>query len=112
MKEELKVVAAPGHHLLQQTSVSIKDLETETLLLTELGCSYRTLFEELFRAKDIYPANKIEFVSVEAIKQCVIADLGIAVLPAIVVEKIYERDDKRVTSRKYYQSNFHTNCLA
>ncbi len=27
MKEELKVVAAPGHHLLQQTSVSIKDLE-------------------------------------------------------------------------------------
>ncbi|MRA64068.1 LysR family transcriptional regulator, partial [Bacillus thuringiensis] len=37
--------------------------------------------------KDIYPANKIEFVSVEAIKQCVIADLGVAVLPAIVVEK-------------------------
>ncbi len=87
MKEELKVVAAPGHHLLQQTSVSIKDLEKETLLLTELGCSYRTLFEELFRIQDVYPANKIEFVSVEAIKQCVIADLGIAVLPAIVVEK-------------------------
>ncbi|MEH7269982.1 LysR substrate-binding domain-containing protein, partial [Bacillus toyonensis] len=50
----------------------------------ELGCSYRTLFEELFRIEDVYPANKIEFVSVEAIKQCVIADLGIAVLPAIV----------------------------
>jgi DNA-binding transcriptional LysR family regulator len=87
MKEELKVVSAPGHRLLEQTSVSIKDLEKETLLLTELGCSYRTLFEELFRTEDVYPANKIEFVSVEAIKQCVIADLGIAVLPAIVVEK-------------------------
>ena len=83
MKEELKVVAAPGHHLLQQTSVSIKDLEKETLLLTELGCSYRILFEELFRSQDVYPVNKIEFVSVEAIKQCVIADLGVA----IVVEK-------------------------
>ncbi len=56
-------------------------------MLTELGCSYRTLFEELLRTEDVYPANKIEFVSVEAIKQCVIADLGIAVLPAIVVEK-------------------------
>lgn len=87
MKEELKVVAAPGHRLLERPSVSIKDLEKETLLLTELGCSYRTLFEELFRTEDVYPANKIEFVSVEAIKQCVIADLGIAVLPAIVVEK-------------------------
>lgn len=87
MKEELKVVAAPTHRLLEQTTASIKDLESETLLLTELGCSYRTLFEELFRWEDVYPANKIEFVSVEAIKQCVIADLGIAVLPAIVVEK-------------------------
>ncbi|WP_377864929.1 LysR family transcriptional regulator [Bacillus sp. R86525] len=87
MKEELKVVAAPTHRLLEQPSVSTKDLESETLLLTELGCSYRTLFEELFHAEDVYPANKIEFVSVEAIKQCVIADLGIAVLPAIVVEK-------------------------
>lgn len=35
----------------------------------------------------IHPANKIEFVSVETIKQCVIANLEIAVLPAIVVEK-------------------------
>ncbi|MCH5456609.1 LysR family transcriptional regulator [Bacillus cereus] len=87
MKEELKVVAAPTHRLLEQTTAAIKDLESETLLLTELGCSYRTLFEELFRWEDVYPANKIEFVSVEAIKQCVIADLGIAVLPAIVVEK-------------------------
>ncbi|EJQ13202.1 hypothetical protein IE3_02101 [Bacillus cereus BAG3X2-1] len=87
MKEELKVVAASGHRLLEQPSISTKDLESETLLLTELGCSYRTLFEELFRTEGVYPANKIEFVSVEAIKQCVIADLGIAVLPAIVVEK-------------------------
>lgn len=31
MKEELKVVAAPGHILLEQTTVSIKDLESETL---------------------------------------------------------------------------------
>lgn len=87
MKEELKVVAASGHRLLEQPSISTKDLESETLLLTELGCSYRTLFEELFRTEDVYPANKIEFVRVEAIKQCVITDLGIAVLPAIVVEK-------------------------
>ena len=62
MKEKLKVVAAPTHRLLEQTTASIKDLESETLLLTELGCSYRTLFEELFRWEDVYPANKLSLL--------------------------------------------------
>ncbi|PEB47488.1 LysR family transcriptional regulator [Bacillus pseudomycoides] len=87
IQEELKIVVFPNYPLLEKTTVSIKDLENETLLLTELGCSYRTIFEDLFRTEDVYPINKIEFVSVEAIKQCVIAGLGIAILPAMVVEK-------------------------
>lgn len=90
VQEELKIVAFPNHPLLEKSIISTKELESETLLLTELGCSYRTIFEELFRAEDVYPANKIEFVSVEAIKQCVIAGLGIAILPAMVVEKDIE----------------------
>ncbi|PEF41051.1 LysR family transcriptional regulator [Bacillus wiedmannii] len=113
MKEELKIVAASGHRLLEQRFITTKDLESETLLLTELGCSYRILFEELFRTEDVYPANKIEFVSVEAIKQCVIADLGIAVLPAIVVEKdiregtIKELHVENVISPIYTQIAWH-----
>ncbi|KEK22685.1 LysR family transcriptional regulator [Bacillus gaemokensis] len=87
IQEELKIVAFPNHPLCEKSIISTKDFENETLLLTELGCSYRTIFEELFRAEGIYPTNKIEFVSVEAIKQCVIAGLGIAILPAMVVEK-------------------------
>lgn len=87
IKEELKIVVFPNHPLLEKSTISTKDFENETLLLTELGCSYRTIFEESFRAEGVYPINKIEFVSVEAIKQCVIAGLGIAILPAMVVEK-------------------------
>lgn len=87
IQEELKIVVFPNHPLLEKSTISTKDFENETLLLTELGCSYRTIFEELFRAEGVYPINKIEFVSVEAIKQCVIAGLGIAILPAMVVEK-------------------------
>ena len=87
IQEELKIVVCPNHPLLKNPIISTKDLESETLLLTELGCSYRTIFEELFHAEGVYPVNKIEFVSVEAIKQCVIAGLGIAILPAMVVEK-------------------------
>ncbi|EEM04869.1 hypothetical protein bmyco0002_26670 [Bacillus pseudomycoides] len=87
VREKLKIVVFPNHPLLEKSIISTKDFESETLLLTELGCSYRTIFEELFRADDVYPVNKIEFVSVEAIKQCVIVGLGIAILPAMVVEK-------------------------
>ncbi|PED06192.1 LysR family transcriptional regulator [Bacillus pseudomycoides] len=87
IQEELKIVVCSNHPLLKNPIISTKDLESETFLLTELGCSYRTIFEELFRAEGVYPVNKIEFVSVEAIKQCVIAGLGIAILPAMVVEK-------------------------
>lgn len=87
IQEKMVMVASPNHPLHVKKEVRPKDLEHETLLLTETGCSYRTLLEEAFRTADVYPLNKIEFVSVEAIKQCVIAGLGIALLPAMVVEK-------------------------
>ena len=46
MKEELKIVAASGHHLLEKASISTKDLESETLLLTELGLQLQQLVKK------------------------------------------------------------------
>lgn len=87
IQEQIKMTASPDHPLFKKSEVYMKDLEDETLLLTETGCSYRTLFEESFRSAGVYPSNKFEFVSIEAIKQCVIAGLGIAILPEMVIEK-------------------------
>ncbi|SEQ88386.1 DNA-binding transcriptional regulator, LysR family [Virgibacillus subterraneus] len=86
-QDRMKLVAAPEHTLLNKSEVFPKDLEQETLLLTETGCSYRTYLENTLRESEIYPTNKFEFVSIEAIKQCVIAGLGIAILPEMAVEK-------------------------
>ncbi|MFB4166819.1 LysR family transcriptional regulator [Virgibacillus sp. JSM 102003] len=86
-QDRMKLVAAPDHSLLNKSQVFPKDLEQETLLLTETGCSYRTYLENTWREAEIYPTNKFEFVSIEAIKQCVIAGLGIAILPEMAVEK-------------------------
>ncbi|WP_313799624.1 LysR family transcriptional regulator [Cytobacillus sp.] len=84
IKEELKLVVAPNH----PTSIfSIEDLKNETLLLTETGCSYRMMLEDSLKSAGVYPLDKIEFVSIEAIKQCVIAGLGVALLPEMVVKK-------------------------
>lgn len=73
--------------VVRKTEVTLKDIERETLLLTETGCSYRNLLAQSCHSSQVYPAHKIEFGSIEAIKQCVIAGLGISALPTTVVEE-------------------------
>ncbi|KAB2329510.1 LysR family transcriptional regulator [Cytobacillus depressus] len=87
IKEELKLVITPNQ---PKSAFSIDNLKHETLLLTEVGCSYRNMFEESLNSLGIYPLDKIEFSSIEAIKQCVIAGLGVALLPEMVVKKELE----------------------
>ncbi|WP_079480289.1 LysR family transcriptional regulator [Halobacillus salinus] len=91
--DSIKLVASPNHILASHPSVDLKQLEGDTFLLTEAGCSYRNLFEQSCQNADVYPINQFEFGSIEAIKQCVIADLGVALLPEMVVEKDIERGD-------------------
>lgn len=87
IQEDIKLVAAPSHPLASKSEIYLKDIEQETLLLTETGCSYRTLLENSCHSAKVYPINKFEFDSIEAIKQCVIAGIGIAALPTMVVEQ-------------------------
>jgi DNA-binding transcriptional LysR family regulator len=63
------------------------DLAGQMLLLTEAGCGYRATLDQILALQNIRPANVTEFSSVEAVKQCVIAGMGLALLPAIVVSR-------------------------
>ncbi|UOQ91581.1 LysR family transcriptional regulator [Halobacillus shinanisalinarum] len=85
IEEELKLVASSSNPLGNKSRVLPEHIKNETLLLTETGCSYRTLFERCLHGEGVYPANIFEFGSIEAIKQCVIADLGIALLPEMTM---------------------------
>ncbi len=87
LEEPLLVVAAPEHPLAQHTQVSPADLVGEPVLLTEAGCSYRALFERALAAAGVQPVITLEFSSVEAIKQCVMAGMGITILPEVVVQR-------------------------
>lgn len=83
--EPVLVLAAPGHPLAGLARVRPADLANTPVLLTETGCGYRTLFLRALAAASVQPASSVEFASVEAIKQCAMAGLGIAVLPAVAV---------------------------
>ncbi|MBY7141941.1 LysR family transcriptional regulator [Virgibacillus sp. NKC19-3] len=85
LQEKLILVASPANPLASKATVQPDDLQEETILLTEKGCSYRNLFEQKLYEYQTSPKNTIEFVSLEAIKKCVIANLGIAMLPEMTV---------------------------
>jgi DNA-binding transcriptional LysR family regulator len=89
--EPLVVVAPADHPLAAQEIVRPADLNGETILLTETGCGYRHLFERELARAGALPLARLEFTSVEAIKQCVIAGLGMAFLPEIAVRQGIEQ---------------------
>jgi DNA-binding transcriptional LysR family regulator len=87
IQEKLIIISSPDHSLAARKTVTAEDLVTETILYTESGCSYRKIFEDILSYYKVIPKTTLEFVSLEAIKKCVAANLGIAVLPEMVVEK-------------------------
>jgi DNA-binding transcriptional LysR family regulator len=85
--ERVFLLSDPDHPLASRPSVKPQDLTGEPLLLTESGCSYRLMFDRTLALQNVKPGNITEFSSVEAIKQCAAAGLGLALLPAIVVAR-------------------------
>lgn len=87
IQEQLVFVSAPTDSNEERAVFSLQQLSNETMLLTESGCSYRNQLELQLQQEGSLPIQMIEFASIEAIKQCVMAGLGITFLPKMVVEK-------------------------
>jgi DNA-binding transcriptional LysR family regulator len=85
--ERVFLLSDPSHPLASQSVVRPADLAGQMMLLTEAGCGYREKLDQALALQNIRPGNVTEFSSVEAIKQCVIAGMGLALLPAIVVAR-------------------------
>jgi DNA-binding transcriptional LysR family regulator len=83
--EDVYLFATPDHPLVEAKKVYPKDLLDQTLLLTEAGCGYRKKLDMQLAAVNVRPQHITEFSSVEAIKQCVTAGMGIGLLPEVVI---------------------------
>jgi DNA-binding transcriptional LysR family regulator len=83
--EDVYLFTTPDHPLASAKRVLPRDLLSETLLLTEAGCGYRKKLDMQLAAANVRPQHITEFSSVEAIKQCVNAGMGIGLLPEIVI---------------------------
>ena len=82
--EPLLLLAPHDHRLSQLPHIDPVELDRETFLLTERG-SYRNVLERALNDVGVHLATNLEFSSVEAIKQCTMAGMGISFLPAVTV---------------------------
>ncbi len=87
--EPMGMLASPDHALAACVNVTIKDLEDQRLIFMESGTAYQTALEEEFAKVDIVPRTILEICHIQTIKQMVINNLGITVLPlAAAAEEI------------------------
>jgi DNA-binding transcriptional LysR family regulator len=87
--EPISVVAPVNHSLGGARRVTPSDMKSETILLPEApesGCEYRGQFERQLATDGINLEGAPEFGSIETVKQCVIAGMGLSVLPSVAAE--------------------------
>ncbi|WAH36297.1 LysR family transcriptional regulator [Alicyclobacillus dauci] len=107
--EPLVLVTSLDHPLTVKSEVKPTDLQNETLLNTEPGCSYRGLFEKYLQEHGIEPSVTMEFWNIEAIKNCVMSGLGISILPFITVQT--ELHDGKIAALKWDAHNVRVSTL-
>ena len=86
LENELIPVVWPGHPLLSEQAPTLEDLAQHYLLMREPGSGVRTAFEQLAAEQDVSLAHTMELGTNEAIKQGVMAHLGVAILPRLAVK--------------------------
>lgn len=79
--EPLVMVTAADQPLATPVDDIAEEFSRTTLFLTESGCGYRPLLESHLDRAGVRPGHTLEFDSVEAIRRCVEAGLGVALLP-------------------------------
>jgi len=80
LDNDLVVIAPPRHHLANKHSIPLKTLLKERFLLREIGSGTRLAMDQLFSSHNLELKPYMELGSIEAIKQAVMAGLGISVM--------------------------------
>jgi DNA-binding transcriptional LysR family regulator len=91
----LGIVAHNDHPLANKKNISIKELAKQRFLIREIGSGTRYVFEQLLQKHGVEIEPYMELGSSEALKQAVMAGLGIAVLSLHSVQ--LERDVNKLT---------------
>ena len=105
--EQVVLVSGAGHPITGKIPITARDIQGLTLVLCEGGCDYRMVFEKILHEAGVRSGPVLEFSSIEAIKRCVIQQLGITLLPRMAVEGELSRGE--LTDLQWQGPDFDTN---
>ena len=81
MDNPLVLAAHPDHPMRDRKSIPSSELTEEKFLVREVGSGTRSVAEELFEKEGLALSPYMELGSGEAIKQAIMAGLGVSVIP-------------------------------
>lgn len=84
-RDELVVVAPPGHPLLKRRRVTARELCQQPFVLREEGSGTRVIVEKALAKLDLAVHPVLALNSTEAIKRSVIAGIGLAIVSRLTI---------------------------
>lgn len=84
------VVVAPQHPWFERETVTIAELQDQPLITRQLGSRTRVWLDGVLGKRGVKPRIVGEFDNPETIKQSVMANIGLAILPDYVVKRELE----------------------
>ncbi|QHT58828.1 LysR family transcriptional regulator [Paenibacillus lycopersici] len=92
-EEPLVLIANPRHPLTRLNIVGLEELAGMEWFMSEASCNYRLMLEKVLRANAVPFRIGLELGNPEAIKRCVMAGDGIALLPRMAAEEEIRRGE-------------------
>jgi DNA-binding transcriptional LysR family regulator len=89
-EDEIVLVAPPSHRFAAARRATIAEAASEPIVLFDRGSSYYGLINNFFRQAGVIPNVAMELDSLEATKRMVEEGLGIALVPAVTVQRELE----------------------
>jgi DNA-binding transcriptional LysR family regulator len=84
-REELTIVLRPDHPLAMTVPVPLSAFREESFMVYQQGHACRLALDAAFGQPGMRAQTTLEFNSDEAIKQCVLAGIGVGVVPRMTV---------------------------
>jgi DNA-binding transcriptional LysR family regulator len=96
LTDELVLIAGRMHRWARRRHVGRRELAGERLLVREAGSATRQVMERALQQAGITPASTMELNHTEAIKECVMAGLGVAFVSTYAVRTEVRRREVAV----------------
>ncbi len=86
LEQEQVIYVTNPHYFAPKHTLSLNELNEHALITTELECNYRISADRHFAEAGLILTPKQSFSNVEVIKRCLLAKMGIGLLPKCVVQ--------------------------